>query len=323
MKKIFFATMVLVWMFALTGCFHEHTFIEANCITPKTCAECGETDGEPFGHTWKIATCTTPETCEHCGETQGNALGHTWEAATCIWPETCSKCEMTRGEALGHSWENATCTSPKTCSRCSRTSGNSLGHSWKNATCTSPKICSKCNTTAGNSLGHAMSKGFCTRCDYSTLKLNDVLSAPIQDQYSVKLLCRDMHVYANQNFASYYNSADGLYLAWAAKNTSSKAIKYLTFTVAFYNSVGDPARDYITGQTSKTIRLIGPIEAGETFFYRKIVGYSSSCSLVKITNVTIEYMDGTKISGNYNRTTHHKPYRTSGVPEIYVAGYID
>ena len=162
MKKIFFAIMVLVWMFALTGCFHEHTFIEANCITPKTCAECGETDGEPFGHTWKIATCTTPETCEHCGETQGNALGHTWEAATCIWPETCSKCEMTRGEALGHSWENATCTSPKTCTRCSTTSGNSLGHNWKNATCTAPKTCSRCSVTSGSSLGHSWNSATCT-----------------------------------------------------------------------------------------------------------------------------------------------------------------
>ena len=166
-----------------------------------------------------------------------------------------------------------------------------------------------------------MSNGFCTKCNYTSLKISNVLSAPIDDGYSIKILSQDSHVYSVKNFASYYNSADGLYLAWGATNKSSKVIKYLTFTAEFYNSVDDPARDSITGKTFKTIRLIGPISSGESFYYRKIIGYSTSCAYIKITDITIEYMDGTTITGTYNYSTHHKPY-TSSPPEIYVSGYI-
>jgi len=220
-----------------------------------------------------------------------------------------------------HTFSNANCTTPKTCTSCGETEGVALGHAWKDATCTEPKTCKTCNVTEGSAIGHNMSNGFCTKCDYTSLKISNVLSAPIDDGYSIKILSQDSYVYSVKNFASYYNSADGLYLAWGATNNSSKAIKYLTFTAEFYNSVGDPAKDSITGKTSKTIRLIGPIEAGESFYYRKIIGYSTSCSSIKITGITIEYMDGTKITGTYNYSTHHKS-SISRAPEMYVSGYI-
>ena len=295
MKKLFYLSLIIIGILILTGCFHEHTFNEANCTTPKTCSGCGLTEGNALGHSWKNATCTSPKTCGTCG--------------------------ITEGGSLGHNWKNATCTAPKTCSRCSVTSGSSLGHSWKSATCTSPKKCSRCSTTSGSSLGHSLSNGFCTRCSYTSLKLSNILSAPIEDEQSIQVLSRDRYTYYIKNVASYYNSANGLYLAWGATNNSSKTIKYLTFTAEFYNAVGDPARDSITGKTYKTIQSIGPINSGESFYFRKIIGYSTSCSSIKITNITIEYMDGTKITGTYNYSTHHKPY-TENAPEIYVTGYI-
>ena len=81
-----------------------HTWVEADCETPKTCSVCGETEGEALGHTWVDADCETPKTCSVCGETEGEALGHTWVEADCVTPKTCSVCGKTEGEALGHAW---------------------------------------------------------------------------------------------------------------------------------------------------------------------------------------------------------------------------
>lgn len=92
----------------LSGC-HQHTWIPADCITPKTCESCGQTEGEPLGHQWQAATCTEPKTCSRCGETEGNATGHsfswtTLKPATCSEPGveegTCSVCGETERKEL-------------------------------------------------------------------------------------------------------------------------------------------------------------------------------------------------------------------------------
>lgn len=85
-----------------TACGHQHTWQEATCIAPRTCIECGTTEGEALGHTWNAATCEAPETCSTCGATQGEAHGHVWEKATCQHPERCSICESTRNSILGN-----------------------------------------------------------------------------------------------------------------------------------------------------------------------------------------------------------------------------
>lgn len=64
---------------SLTACFHEHTWAKATCTEPKTCTECGETEGEPLGHNegdWETSTVdyvegtqTLVRSCERCGET--------------------------------------------------------------------------------------------------------------------------------------------------------------------------------------------------------------------------------------------------------------
>lgn len=95
-------------MFAFSGCSCEHEWQEATCTEPKTCAKCGETEGEAHGHEWQEATCTEPKICMVCGKTEGNALGHTWQEATCVKPKTCSICSVTDGEPLEHTpgeWE--------------------------------------------------------------------------------------------------------------------------------------------------------------------------------------------------------------------------
>lgn len=102
---------------------HEHTWIDATCTAPRTCEECGETEGSALEHNWSDVTCTDARTCERCGETEGNALGHVWTDATCTDPKICSVCQKTEGAALGHQWMDATLTAPKTCLICHETSG--------------------------------------------------------------------------------------------------------------------------------------------------------------------------------------------------------
>jgi hypothetical protein len=84
---------------AACGCKHE-TWNEADCVNPKTCAECGETEGEALGHTWVDADCVAPKTCSDCGETEGEALGHTWVEADYENPKTCSVCAVSEGDPL-------------------------------------------------------------------------------------------------------------------------------------------------------------------------------------------------------------------------------
>ncbi len=110
----------------LAGCACEHQWKEADCVTPKTCTECEETEGEALGHKWVEATCTEPKTCDACGLTEGDNLGHDMAEATCTDPRTCTRCGSTKGEALGHDWADATTETPKTCMTCGLTEGEPI-----------------------------------------------------------------------------------------------------------------------------------------------------------------------------------------------------
>lgn len=184
MKKIITILFCLLFLIAIGGCSsHEHEWIEATCTEPKTCASCGETEGEPLGHDWVEATCTEPKTCTRCGETEGKTLGHLTPNLSCTDGDVCERC----GEeipALGHDWVEATCTEPKTCNRCGETEGDALGHDPAEpkkevkvtATCTTEGTydevvyCTRCKeelsreTKTEAALGHTTTNGTCSRC---------------------------------------------------------------------------------------------------------------------------------------------------------------
>lgn len=130
-KKISVVLLLVLMSLSLAACACKHEWVEATCTAPKTCAKCGETEGEPLGHDWAEATCESPKTCKVCGETEGEALGHKWTEAGCTEPETCSVCGKTSGTALGHEIEEwkeikkASCTEngekEGVCSRCGET----------------------------------------------------------------------------------------------------------------------------------------------------------------------------------------------------------
>ena len=137
MKKLC-AIILFVLMLALAGCGHTHSWNEADCLTPKTCADCGEISGEALGHTWDAATCTAPKTCSSCNATEGEALGHDAAGLTCTKDATCSRCNTTI-TAPGHTLTDATCTEPAKCKVCGEISGTALGHT------SSSGVCGRCN----------------------------------------------------------------------------------------------------------------------------------------------------------------------------------
>ena len=73
-----------------------------------TCSACGDSYTESIaalGHTWTDATCSAPKTCAVCGATEGAALEHTYDNAC---DANCNICGATR--TVGdHIWENGAC----------------------------------------------------------------------------------------------------------------------------------------------------------------------------------------------------------------------
>ncbi len=125
MKKIIlFSATLIMCILLLSACGCQHQWSEANCVSPKTCALCGETEGEKLSHQWADATCTEPKTCSLCEETQGDVLDHQWEAANCLTPETCAQCGATQGTKLEHiysDWSFDIDTMSRSCGLCGET----------------------------------------------------------------------------------------------------------------------------------------------------------------------------------------------------------
>lgn len=132
MKKYLLLLLALVCLLSLAGCGCKHeTWTEANCTAPKTCADCGETEGAPLGHRWQNATCDGAKTCQVCGVTEGEPLGHDFGDAApggqnCEQPPSCIRCGQPQQEAKPHSWQDATTEAPKTCQVCGMTEGDKI-----------------------------------------------------------------------------------------------------------------------------------------------------------------------------------------------------
>ena len=78
-------------------CAENHTWIEADCVTAKTCSTCLKVEGEPLGHdTNGPATCTEDEYCERCDTVLEERLGHT-EVILPREEPTCEDAGKTKG----------------------------------------------------------------------------------------------------------------------------------------------------------------------------------------------------------------------------------
>lgn len=155
MKKYIVLCSCFLAMFLLCSCGCTHEWQEATCEVPKTCALCGEAEGEVIAHEWSEATCTEPKTCAFCGATEGEAVAHEWVAAMCTEPKTCFTCKETEGNANGHVFAEATCTTAERCSVCGFENGEALGHALTDTTRVKEPTC----TEAG------LEEGVCTVCN--------------------------------------------------------------------------------------------------------------------------------------------------------------
>lgn len=164
MKRVYLLALCAMLLLLLAACGCEHEWKDATCDAPKTCALCGETEGEPLAHQWQDATCTAPKTCALCSKTEGEALGHSYPSALpdCENPILCGNCGEPEREAYPHAWVEATCDAPKTCSVCGKTEGEPAAHQWQDATCSAPKTCTLCGATEGETLEHTWTAADCT-----------------------------------------------------------------------------------------------------------------------------------------------------------------
>ena len=107
MRKRIITVFVMLFLIALmSGCCLIHNWKGATCTTPRTCSNCGETEGEASGHVWSEATCATPRTCNNCGETEGDVLGHALTEANYQEAAKCTVCGEKVGEPLQADFEN-------------------------------------------------------------------------------------------------------------------------------------------------------------------------------------------------------------------------
>jgi hypothetical protein len=90
------------------------------------------------------------------------------------------------------------------------------------------------------------------------------------------------------------NSADGVSFSIEWLNTSSKAIKYIYFTVVPYNSVEDIVSCQINGRSSFTGKVTGPVEPENPHMisFWENAWYNNTISCIEITKVGVEYIDG-------------------------------
>lgn len=97
------------------------------------------------------------------------------------------------------------------------------------------------------------------------------------------------------------NSAGGVDLFIGFRNISDKVIKYVTFTVTPYNSVGDKAYCDIRDESTMRLQDTGPYKKGEGLagnynWYWENTWYNWNISKLELNEIFIEYMDGTYIT---------------------------
>lgn len=105
MKRVWMPVLALALAAILSacGCSHDN-WTEASCSAPRTCARCGETEGQPLPHRWQEMDCVNPQTCLRCGVTEGEPGGHAWVIGGCEQIPECIICGTAAAQAPGHSW---------------------------------------------------------------------------------------------------------------------------------------------------------------------------------------------------------------------------
>ena len=190
-----------------------HQWIEADCLYPKTCRICSQTQGAALGHQFTDATCTSPKTCQICQAKEGVAKGHEFVDATCTSPKKCQTCQLTEGSALGHTEViddavSPTCTTKgltegKHCSACDKILVQQIEIDKKEHTFTSIIVAPTCTEDGytihscicgenykdnkTDALGHSWLGASCTKPKTCSV-CNEEIYSPIGHSYSEKVI---------------------------------------------------------------------------------------------------------------------------------------
>ncbi len=79
--RLLSGVLLLAYIFLFVGCSCDHVWVDATCLSPKTCSRCAEVEGNPLGHTpaeWQETTDVIHSTvfreqrCSVCDEVTGS-----------------------------------------------------------------------------------------------------------------------------------------------------------------------------------------------------------------------------------------------------------
>ncbi|MBO5788517.1 MAG: hypothetical protein J6R42_01070, partial [Clostridia bacterium] len=147
LSLVLVALLLLCSLAMLNGCGkeseHVHEWVDANCVSPKTCKSCHETQGNPLGHSPMAddGDCTTPVLCATCQTvlTAGQP-SHTFDNAC---DTSCNACSHTREASHTPMADDDDCTTDVLCSVCGVVvTEGSASHTFDHACDTSCNACS-------------------------------------------------------------------------------------------------------------------------------------------------------------------------------------
>lgn len=113
-------------------------------------------------------------------------------------------------------------------------------------------------------------------------------------QNNIPLLIGQIYEYAR-------NSVGGIDIFIKYENTSNKTFKYVNFTLAAYNAVGDLAPSRISNSALATLEDVGPLMPGNhTQGTWENVWYNGTISCFEVSSLEVTYMDGSSIKLSNN-----------------------
>ena len=147
---------------------HGHDWMAATTYAPKTCRNCGETEGDPIScdHYWIESWGDV--FCDYCGMNHDcDTHGHYWYDNWDYY--YCEDCGVDRCATEGHKWtlmeDSYYDIYHYFCLYCRDLQCDHEGHVWVEATCITSKRCIHCEATEGSALGHSYFDGVCSVCN--------------------------------------------------------------------------------------------------------------------------------------------------------------
>ncbi len=100
----------------------------------------------------------------------------------------------------------------------------------------------------------------------------------------------------------YTNDLGGIEPYMTLTNTTNKEIKYIYIDTEYYNGVGDPAYCSVKNTNKVKLTVIGPVAKNNTINAEwGAILYNGTTRYLKITNITVVFMDGSKKTIKVNK----------------------